>query len=624
MSSIRGLVFKHFETSTGVVRRLAAASLVGLLLSPAALADEMPAGDMAMPSDQEVGMKAHANLALAKAYPSATECGDCHPQHYREWSISQHAYAQMSPIFNTMQGAINVLTNGTNGDFCIRCHNQVGMNLGEPNYASNIDRHPTSREGISCIVCHRLNEELGKISGRFHLVAGGITDAIYGPVGNNTELDAAIASGGLVTDPDKAGRKVHAKLDAMPYLNRSAFCGSCHDVLQPSGFRLEDAFSEWKNSPAAKADISCQDCHMGVEQGAIAVDRDDPDFTRKNYAFGPAAVVGSRGTAPRKLTNHRFLGPDHSIVSPALFPLNILAVKEEYEKDDPTARGMATIREWLLFDWEAGWGSDEFEDEDPDPDQFPERWESPDDRYDARELIEENLALLAEQRVLQLELYRNGYVLGDTRVTKASDSGLKFEIQVKSNTTGHGVPTGFDGERMLWLFVQVMDANGKVIFESGDLDPNGDVRDLHSVYVHNHERPLDTQLFSLQSRFLTTQVRGPEKERVIAVPLSPNALRFGQPSFRSAMLLGRPAGARKHRFGIEPNGHRWAKYKVKKGLLTQGPYTAKIQLKGGMVPVNLIHEIGFLGFDYDLSEREIARRVVDGHQIIWERTIELQ
>jgi len=42
-----------------------------------------------------------------------------------------------------------------------------------------------------------------------------------------------------------------------------------------------------------------------------------------------------------------------------------------------------------------------------------------------------------------------------------------------------------------------------------------------------------------------------------------------------------------------------------------------------MIPPNLVHEVGFLGFDYNLSEREIARRIVAGHQVIWERKIEL-
>jgi hypothetical protein len=103
----------------------------------------------------------HEQLFLENRFPSATTCGNCHPTQYRQWSVSPHSYAQMSPVFNAMHGAVLKLTNGTNGDFCIRCHTPVGMNLGEPEFMSNMDRNATSREGVTCIVCHRLNKAYG-------------------------------------------------------------------------------------------------------------------------------------------------------------------------------------------------------------------------------------------------------------------------------------------------------------------------------------------------------------------------------------------------------------------------------------------------------------------------------
>jgi hypothetical protein len=107
---------------------------------------------------------AHENRFVEDSYPSAATCRTCHPNHYREWSVSSHAYAQLSPVFNAMQATITKLTSGSNGDFCIRCHTQVGMNLGESTFMSNMDRTPTSREGITCIVCHRMNTPYGKVT----------------------------------------------------------------------------------------------------------------------------------------------------------------------------------------------------------------------------------------------------------------------------------------------------------------------------------------------------------------------------------------------------------------------------------------------------------------------------
>ncbi|MGB5216101.1 MAG: multiheme c-type cytochrome, partial [Anderseniella sp.] len=115
----------------------------------------------------------HLQLFVENRYPAAATCGICHPKHYKEWSVSQHAYAQISPIYLSLNNKINELSNGSNGDFCLRCHSPVGANLGESTFESNLDRHPTSREGITCVVCHRINKAYNKVSGRLALVEGG-------------------------------------------------------------------------------------------------------------------------------------------------------------------------------------------------------------------------------------------------------------------------------------------------------------------------------------------------------------------------------------------------------------------------------------------------------------------
>jgi hypothetical protein len=497
-----------------------------------------------------------------------------------------------------MHGTVVKVTNGTNGDFCIRCHTPVGMNLEEPEFMSNMDRHPTSREGVTCIVCHRQNRAYGKLSGRLALVEGDLFDTVYGPSGGD-ELERVIESRDYRVNPERgmAGRAIHARAEKFFQLSTSGFCGTCHDVNLINGFRLEEAFSEFKTSPAAKERISCQDCHMSTVPGVDS-----------GYAEGPAAVVGRTETAPRKLTNHMFIGPDYSVVHPGIFPHNTEASE------------LATIRQWLTFDYEAGWGTDEFELEVPDDYVFPEHWRSADDRYDARDVLDDNMELLAFADAERKRILQAGYLLGGFEVVRASDKGIVFQVEVRNGTNGHGVPTGFDAERLVFLAVTVTDEAGNVVFESGDLDPNGDVRDNHSLYVHNGELPLDKYLFSLQSRFVTRMVRGGEREQVLAVNYSPDPLPFLRPSTSSTILTGRPLGARKHKQNIEPLGSRWARYKVRAAQLTGGEtYNVNVQLKAGMIPVNLIHEIKDVGFDYYMSARDVAERVVDGHIVVWER-----
>ncbi|MFB3081427.1 MAG: multiheme c-type cytochrome, partial [Nitrosomonadaceae bacterium] len=538
---------------------------------------------------QQKAEEEHQALLLENRFPSATTCGTCHPDHYREWSVSAHAYAQMSPVFNAMHGTILKLTNGTNGDFCIRCHTPVGMNLKEPEFMSNIDRHPTSREGVTCIACHRLKNAYGKVSGRLAIVEGDIFDPVYGPTGDR-ELKRVIESGeyNVNTERGKAGRAIHTGAIKLDQMRTSAFCATCHDVNLVNGFRLEEAFSDYKTSAASKKGVTCQDCHMGKEPGKAS-----------GYDIAPAAIVGGKPTKPRRITNHMFAGPDYSVIHPGIFPHN------------SDAADIATIREWLTYDYKAGWGTEEFEDNIPEGYKFPPRWTSADDRYDARDILAANFKLLKEIEVQRKQVLQAGYELGDVVVDRADQGGIKFKVEVRSATDGHSVPTGFDAERLVFLQVTVTDSDGKVVFQSGDLDPNGDVRDSHSLYVHNGELPPDKYLFSLQSRFVVRMVRGGEREQVLAVNYSPSPLPFLRPSTLSTVLLGRPVGARKHRQVLPPFASKWPSYKVKRSELvgSKGPYNANIKLIVGMVPINLINEIKDVGFDYGMSAREVAEGV---------------
>ena len=573
------------------------------------LKDDKPAAPVAKPAakkeeEKEVSKDAeaeHAALFGESRFPSASTCGTCHPKQFKEWSVSQHAYSQLSPVYLSLNNKINELANGSNGDFCLRCHNQVGSNLGEDSFSSNLERHPTSREGITCVVCHRQNKDYNKASGRLALIEGGLTEPVFGPLGNK-EMARTLEESQtyrMVADPNKPGRKVHKEAKQFSSLSSPVFCGTCHDVTLFNGFRLEEAFSEYRLSPAASAGTTCQDCHMGKVQGEAS-----------GYEFGPAAVVGGEPTKPRKLASHFFSGPDYSVIHPGIFPHN------------SEAQQMATLAEWLQFDHEAGWGTDKFEDKVTERTKFPKRWESADDRFDAREILEEQFKLLELARVKRLEVLRKGYVLGDVVTERADSGGINFRVQIRNGTDGHNVPTGFTGERLVWLEVKVRDADGKLVFVSGDRDPNGDLRDGHSSYVHAGEAELDKYLFSLQSYFVTQNGRGGEIEHVIPIPYPVTALPRVLPSPVSLVFTGEPPTERNHKRGIEPNGQRWGDYEVNADQLTgSGPYTATIKLIQQPAPVNLLIAMQSVGFDYGLTPRQAGDALVAGAQILWEKSV---
>jgi hypothetical protein len=283
------------------------------------------------------------------------------------------------------------------------------------------------------------------------------------------------------------------------------------------------------------------------------------------------------------------------------------------------------MREWLQFKHEKGWGTDKFEQNLAKNYKFPKPWASVDDRYDAREILNDQFKLLEFARIKRREVMRNGFVMDRVIVDKSNASGFAFRVRVRNGTDGHNVPTGFTGERLVWLQVTVKDKTGKIIFKSGDRDPNGDIRDSHSSYVKAGKIPLDSQLFSLQSIFVTQNGRGGEISHVIPIPYPVFALPRVLPSTSSLVFTGEPATERAHKKGIEPNGERWASYNVNADALTgKGPYEAEVKLLAQPVPINLIIASQKVGFDYGLTPGELGRKLIADTEVLWRKKLVLR
>jgi Cytochrome c554 and c-prime len=548
------------------------------------------------------GAEEHAELFKVSQFPSALQCAVCHPVQFRQWSISQHAYSEISVVFHAMQHRINANVEGTNGDFCARCHSEVAGFLGEPADSAVLQRHAVSREGVTCITCHRVSEAYNKVSGRIAMVPGGITTPVYGPF-DDKELKRVIADPKYHVEPNpkKVGLLIHRDAVSFAPIKSSTFCAACHDVTLFNGFRLEEAFSEYRTGPAAAQGITCQDCHMSKVQGRVS-----------GFERGPAAVVNGIPTETRTLHDHTFAGPDYPIVHPGLFPFN----KE--------AQDLANVNQWTQFDYQAGWGTDAFEKHIPPGYKFPPHWRSVDDRYEAAKIIRDQRKLLQYHKKKRLEVLRNGFAIGAITTSAASRQGIDFSVGVRNLTSGHNVPTGFTAERPIWLEVTVTDPRGDVIFRSGDRDPNGDLRDHDSQWVHAGRVPFDAQLFNLQSQVLLRDLRGGEEPAILPTPYPQSAAPFIRPSTFSQILLGRPTGARNEKFSIEPLGERTADYSIGAASMAgPGKYHVMVQLLSQAVPVNLLLAIQSVGFDYNYSPRTVVDNVLAGAVVITQRDFDI-
>ncbi len=310
----------------------------------------------------------HLELFTKSAYPSARECAVCHEEIYQQWSVSAHAYAAVSPMFNKFEQRLNDLSHGTVGYFCMRCHAPVATSLCAKRDQPLWTLPEAAREGITCVACHRVQYAYGKSNGERRIEMGDINAPVFGGIGGDGVADAIAHKDQLKVKTSPAekgpGQNIHIAGIYFQPLTRSEFCTPCHQVAVYPGIKLEVVWEQYRASPACKKGIQCQDCHMGKVPGIAA-----------GYECGPIAkIAGKTVNDNRKKSNHIFYGPNYPIAHPGVFPFNLKANRW-------------TMDQWLTFDWRAGWGTKEFEDRIENKQlqvTFPPLWAEVDDRLDAR------------------------------------------------------------------------------------------------------------------------------------------------------------------------------------------------------------------------------------------------
>jgi hypothetical protein len=191
-------------------------------------------------------------------------CAGCHPNHYKEWSSSMHAYAAKDPVFVAMNKRGQRETGGKLGDFCIRCHAPMAVVEKLSSDGLNLADLPERDRGVSCYFCH---STLGVEGDHNAMLA----------LANDTTLRGPIA------DPRDPGAHVAEYSASFEDTNRNstAMCGGCHDIVTQTGVHLERTFEEYKSglfsmsaagqpsdSPALE---SCPSCHMPTRSELAAV-----------------------------------------------------------------------------------------------------------------------------------------------------------------------------------------------------------------------------------------------------------------------------------------------------------------------------------------------------------------
>ncbi|MFZ3216506.1 MAG: hypothetical protein WA192_10645 [Candidatus Acidiferrales bacterium] len=323
--------------------------------------------------------------------------------------------------------------------------------------------------GITCDVCH---DEAGPDLNRsFQMDGFANTSLLF----NQTELKTgpflfpvAVKNGFHVANNNPS---------QIAFLTAGAFCNTCHDVrvpnadltaeehnINPGGqnvkyFRLENLSAEWQlgpyngtNNPFAKL-VRCQDCHMSLfpyagsttyQVGDMTVTSPTPGVFATDYAAVPG--VSTDQNAPlqmRQVVEHYFTGIDVPLMSPAE-----LSARLGSGYPDPYATGV---------------------DSHGVPNGLATRRED----------------LMSAAARINLSQSDTTAQLGQTFTVRLEAVAL----------TGHRFPAGFSQERTAYVQLNVTDANGFLLYQSGyvvdkphpitgENAPDGNLDDEDLEHVH--------------------------------------------------------------------------------------------------------------------------------------------
>jgi nitrate/TMAO reductase-like tetraheme cytochrome c subunit len=344
---------------------------------------------------------------IDQQFASANDCASCHAEIVDEWRLSAHRNAQTSTIMR----AQTLMALQENPEFrkdCVNCHAPIGTKFTE-SQTFPLDEdpglNPTSAgtEGITCVVCHTMEEHPDELAG--------FGDDL--PIGERSALRLGTMFGPPLEEPGPRPNSAHDSETGFmtDEIASSQMCGACHNVVAdvdgngiapvasdaaPSdsdGNRvldeneidaetdlvLQTTFDEWEDFLFERGGTgdSCVGCHMPPGDGPIS---------------GGSPLLGS---SDRDRNRHVFVGVDYELDA------------DYYEQPGMPSNSLQTV------------------------------------------LLEREKLL---RSAVQLE----------ANIPPPEDGVLTATVKLK-NLTGHSFPTGFAFARQFWLDISAETASGQPV-----------------------------------------------------------------------------------------------------------------------------------------------------------------
>jgi hypothetical protein len=210
-------------------------------------------------------------------------CGNCHPHLYREWATGGHARSATGKHFRNLYDGSDwhgspaagwsLLEEHPDGaGVCSSCHAPT-VRDNDPALFDLRKVGGVDALGVHCDYCHKI---AGLGEGQIGLSHGRFLHRLKRPEHGQLFF-------GPLDDVDR-GEDSYS-----PFYRDSRYCAACHEGVV-FGVAVYTTYSEWLKSPAARAGLHCQHCHL------------KPTRKLTNIAKGHGGIERD----PRTLANHVF------------------------------------------------------------------------------------------------------------------------------------------------------------------------------------------------------------------------------------------------------------------------------------------------------------------------------
>jgi tetratricopeptide (TPR) repeat protein len=401
-----------------------------------------------------------------KSFPTAQYCGHCHQEAYHQWrqSVHSNAFRNLWYLKN-----VNMLIDEKGVQFsrhCEGCHNPVALLSGDLSQGMPKKR-PFEDEGVTCSTCHSIASTDTTGTGSYVM---GVPAVMVDEKG--APITGPVSDAEILAHLDR-----HSKAVMRPLYKTAEFCAACHKAAIPrelddyKWLRAFSVYDEWQGASFTK-------------QSPLPFYRKDTVSTCQTCHMKAEPVPSGAsefGAKDGQFMSHRWLGGNTLI--PAYYKYDEQAEKlTAFLKNGPDGKGVLNV--------------------------------------DIFALEKENAAATSSDQVLVAPL-------GLTSFSLVPGETLVADVVIQNKGIGHSLVPEQRDFYEAWVDFTVKDGAGKVLAESGFLQPDGnldpaahsftnrlinikgELNDLHQIW-HNRVLAYNNTIQSGRSQLVRYRFRLPK------------------------------------------------------------------------------------------------------------------